>query len=176
MSIAVGERAPAFRLPGVDNAYWILGEPDERQTVLIVFFRREVASCRLLLTYVERLHRRAKRLPSEIFGVSMDNHRDTLELAQDFCLTFPIMIESERLETFRTYRVSGIPTLISLDQNLEVVDSMIGWSKERFERIAIDYLRMVDARHRTLWDAGDDPPELDEAMRIGGLLRGEEPS
>ena len=169
MSLSIGERAPSFRLRGVDNATWILGEPDGRRSVLLVFFRREVAACRLLLPFVERLHRRAHAERSEILGISLDHQRDTLEFAEDYCFTFPILLESAGLETVQAFRVDSVPTLLRLDEGLLVREVLIGWSKGAFEDLARHYLEAVGAAPPTVWEAKDLPVERLDAVPIAEL-------
>jgi peroxiredoxin len=166
VTLSIGERAPSFRLRGIDNAYWILGEPDERKSVLVVFFRRESGTCRLLLPFVERLHRRAHPRASEILGISLDNQRDTLEFSEDYCFTFPIVIESSGLETVQDYRVESVPTLIRLDEELIAREVLVGWSRLGFENLAASYLEAVGAEVRTIWESGDHFPDEADAMPI----------
>ncbi|MBD3161439.1 MAG: redoxin domain-containing protein [Candidatus Eisenbacteria bacterium] len=174
MPLGAGERAPRFRLRGIDNAYWILGEPDRRRNVLLVFFRREVGTCRLLLPFVERLHRRAHEHESEILGISLDTHPDTLELAEDYTLTFPILLEEKGYETFQAYGVSEVPTLFRLDADLRVAGSLIGWSKPDFERLGRSFLDAIGGGEETIWEEQDvPPPEQAAAMPVAELLRRE---
>jgi peroxiredoxin len=169
VSLPVGQRAPAFRLRGIDNAYWVLGEPDERTSVLLVFFRREAATCRLLLPFVERLHRRAHPKASEILGISLDNQRDTLEFSEDYCFTFPILIEEADLETVQAFHIESVPTIYRLDEKLVVREALVGWSVPAFEKLAGSYLETVGAQVRTIWEDGDQPPEEAAALPIAEL-------
>jgi peroxiredoxin len=167
MPLDRGERAPAFRLRGIDNETWILGDPDRRRCVLLAFLRRDVSACRTLLQYVERLHRRARINEAEILGFSLDNHRDTLELAADYSFTFPILIEESARSTFAAYRVAEVPTLYLLGPDLEVLDHLVGWSKEGFERIARAYLDRSGALQTHVWEPTDLPPEAAQATAVG---------
>jgi hypothetical protein len=137
--------------------------------VLLIFFRRESSSCRLLLPFVERLHRRAHREPTEILGVSLDNQRDTLEFADGYCFTFPILVESAGLETVQAYRVESVPTLFRLDEKLCVREVLVGWSRPGFESFAESYLAAARAEAHTIWESGDAPPEQADALPIAEL-------
>ena len=170
MPLGNGERAPDFRLRGIDNDHWILGEPDQRRSVLLAFFRREVATCRLMLPFIERLHRRARARQAEIIGISLDSQCDTLEFAQDYSLTFPILIDGPDLGTCRAYRVERLPTTYRLDATLHVADSVVGWSREGFERLARGYLEDVGALLLSPWEASDEPPEIGDASPILKLM------
>jgi peroxiredoxin len=175
MPLDAGERAPDFRLRGTDNAFWILGQPDRRRSVLVCFFRREVGTCRLLLPFVERIHRRARAKEAEILGVSLDNQRDSLEFAEDYSFTFPILIEREDRTTARAYRIAELPTLLRLDEQLRVADVLVGWSRPAFERIALGFLDAVESRVRTVWEPQDLAPETAEAARMPEILRRDGP-
>ncbi len=172
MPIEVGERASAFRLRGIDNEFWILGEPDRRRCVLLAFVRRDVSACRTLLSFVERLNRRARTQESEILGISLDDHRDTLEFATDYAFTFPMVVEEPDRATFGRYRVSEVPTLFLLGPDLVVRDHFVGWSKDSFERIAKVFIEESGAHPRSVWEPSDAPPEITAAVAIGGQRGG----
>lgn len=159
MPLDRGDRAPAFRLRGIDNETWILGEPDRRRCVLLTFLRRDVSACRTLLQFIERLHRRARINEAEILGFSLDNQRDTMELAADYSFTFPILIEEQARSTFAAYRVAEVPTLYLLGPDLTVLDHLVGWSKEGFERIAAAYLERSGALQTHVWEPNDLPAD-----------------
>lgn len=156
-SLAVGERAPGYRLRGLDNAYWILGDPDDRRSVVVVFFGRESAASRTLLPFVERMYRRAHVHPTEVIGISIDSHRDTLEFASDYSFTFPILIDAPDLDTVRAWGITRQPILYLLDGKLTAVDHLEGWDKADFERIARRHLEEARAIHQSVWEPGDVP-------------------
>lgn len=171
MPLREGQRAPTFRLRGIDNSYWILGEPDRRRNVLLVFFRREAGTCRLVLPFVERLHRRAHEHESEILGISLDTHPDTLEFAEDYAFTFPMLLEEKGYETFRAYEVTEVPTLYRLDADLRVVEALVGWSKPDFERLGRSYLDAIGAGPEPIWEDHDIPPTGAAAAPVAELVR-----
>lgn len=133
MPLSVGARAPSYRLRGLDNAYWILGEPDERRSVLVTFFGRDASASRVLLPFVERLYRCAHERATEVIGISIDSHRDTLEFATDYTFTFPILIDVPDLEAVRGWGIERHPALYLLDRSLTAVDCLEGWEREGFE-------------------------------------------
>jgi peroxiredoxin len=167
MPLETGERAPAFRLRGIDNEFWILGEPDRRRCVLLVFLRRDVPACRTLLPFVERLNRRSRTQEAEILGLSLNNQRDTLEFAEDYCFTFPIVVEDGDRATADRYRIREVPTLYLLGPDLKVLDRLVGWSRSSFERIARDFLERSGAHRTGIWEPSDAAPEMDGAVAIG---------
>jgi peroxiredoxin len=175
MTLSIGDRAPSFRLRGTDNAYWILGEPDERKSVLVVFFRREVAACRVLLPFVERLYRRAHEHPSEILGIALDSQHDTLEFAADYSFTFPILLESADLATARSFGVQSLPTLLRLDEKLIVREILTGWSREAFEILSRSYLETVGAPSLMIWEPNDQTVDQLDAVSLPEMP-GTEPS
>lgn len=166
MPLAVGTRAPAFRLRGTDNSYWILGEPDKRRSVILAFFRRESSASRLLFPFIERLYRRARTHPAEILGISLDNLPDTIEFAEDYMITFPLLIDSDHLATVREYKVDQVPTVYRLNGRLEVEQILVSWSKSGFEDLAGAHLKDVGGRALTIWESRDIPPDTARAMTL----------
>jgi peroxiredoxin len=159
MPLSVGARAPSYRLRGLDNAYWILGEPDERRSVLLTFFGRDASASRILLPFVERIYRCAHERATEVIGISIDSHRDTLEFATDYTFTFPILIDAPDLEAVRGWGIERHPALYLLDRNLTAIDCLEGWEREGFERVARRHLEEAGAFRKSVWEDHDNPPD-----------------
>lgn len=177
MPLALGDFAPDFRLRTVDNAYWVLGAPDRRRSVLLVFFRRESKACRVLLPFVERLHRRTRPQEAEVLGISLDGQRDSLEFAEDYTLTFPMLLDPPDYPTAQSYRVDQVPALFRLDADLRIADHSVGWSRSRFQSIAEAYLSSIGSRGDGVWEPGDIVPDSVDASPVvygkaGGAIAG----
>ncbi len=171
MPVSVGARAPGYRLRGIDNAYWILGEPDERRSVLVAFFGRDASASRILLPFVERIFRRSHAHPTEVIGISIDSHRDTLEFATDYTFTFPILVDAPELDVVREWGIERHPTLYRLDRTLTVADRCEGWERAGFERIARGHLEEAGALDTSIWEDRDAPPDSAPPEPIRALVR-----
>jgi peroxiredoxin len=166
MPLSIGDRPPGFRLRGLDNEYWILGSPDERRSVFVVFFGRGASAARTLLPYIERIHRMVHAHPAEILGISIDSARDTLEFATDYSLTIPILIDAPDLRTIREWDVRQQPVLFRLDEELRIADRMDGFNRADFDGIASRHLVSIGAAQSTVWEPVDAPANAIAAERI----------
>lgn len=167
MPLDVGAEAPAFRLRGIDNVYWILGKPDRRRCVVVAFFRRDSRASRVLVPFIERLHRKGRAAHAEILGVSMDNMRDTIEFAEDYALTFPILLDEDPPgDVARAWGVTGVPTVFLLDERLRVAQATVGWSKADYATLAGAYVTQARATDLRVWEDRDLPPETMDADPI----------
>jgi peroxiredoxin len=158
--IGPGDLCPDFSLPAVDNTIWqrkaLLRDPG----ALLVFFRRQEPACRFALMAAERIFRRLSRSGWSIAGVSQDSHRDTLELADAFQITFPLLLDHPPCSLSAAFGVERVPTLVLLDAGGRVRETMLSFSRAALEDL---YRRLGEAAGvpvTGLFTAGDLVPDL----------------
>jgi len=118
--VSAGQAAPPFELRGLDGQSYSLPEELQQGVVLVVFFKVSCPTCQYTLPFVNRLHR---RLPgARIWGVSQDDERASRLFADEFGITFPILIEEEPWELSDAYGLTHVPTyvLIASDGRVEL--------------------------------------------------------
>jgi len=118
--VSAGQIAPAFELLATDGQRYSLEEGLQHGPVVVVFFKVSCPTCQYTLPFLDRLH---QRLPgARIWGVSQDNERASRLFADEFGVTFPILIDEEPWEVSDTYGLTHVPTyvLIASDGRVEL--------------------------------------------------------
>jgi hypothetical protein len=97
---------PALALPALDGGARDLSRAV--QPALVSLGHGECATTRLLLPYVERLHRR-RPAGTDVVVVLQDGTEDALALAKDLGLTAPILLDPEPWAFGAALRVATVP-------------------------------------------------------------------
>jgi len=157
--IGEGEALPEFTLPAADNSSWSLAHLLRGERALLIFYRRDCPASRALLPLVERMHRRLARARLRIAGVAQDNHRDTLELADGYQLTFPLLLDHPRFALSRELGVREVPTQIWFSPSGRVEGTLVGFSRTGQEQLFLRLARELGQVEQGLLHAGDLIPE-----------------
>jgi peroxiredoxin Q/BCP len=157
--IAAGETAPDFTLPAADNTIWKLSQLLRGRRVLLIFYQRDCPACRTLLPFVERMHRRLQQADLRVAGVAQDSHPDTLELADAFQITFPLLLDHPRLAVTRGYGATEIPTQVWLSQDGKVLGTLVGFSRNQQDALFLRLARELGKPESSLFAEGDLIPE-----------------
>jgi peroxiredoxin len=132
--LTTGASVIGFELPDVHGKITSLDEILSRGFVVLAFFKKSCPVCQLTLPFLERLHLESK---TQVCGISQDDPAPTMNFAQTFHLTFPMLIDS-RTEGYKVSNVFGITTVPSLF--LVEKDHTISWSSESFSKKDLEAL------------------------------------
>jgi peroxiredoxin len=157
--IEPGELAPLFSLPATDNTIWSLAQLLRGRRALLLFFRRDCPASRLMLQLLERIYRRLYRAGLRAAGIAQDSHRDTLEMADAYQITFPLLIDHPRFEVSRAYGITKVPARLLLDPERRVVARGDGFSRSELEALFAQLTRELDGTAESLFHPGDMYPE-----------------
>ena len=160
--IRAGEQAPEFALPASDNSVWSLQHLLRGERVLLVFYGRDGRACRTLLPFVERMQRRLHRAGLRVAGVAQDSHPDTLELADAFQITFPLLLDHPRFALTRAYGVVQVPTQVWISKAGEVLGTLIGFSRTAQDQLFLRLARELGQPETGLFERGDLVPDSAE--------------
>jgi peroxiredoxin len=127
--LAVGAKAPGFRLPRLDGGDVSLAEILAGGPALLAFFKVSCPVCQLTLPFLERVHQ-AGALP--VYGISQNDPEDTRGFAKRFRTTFPMLLDSEDsgFPVSNAYGISSVPTMFLVDRDGSIRQSMPGWRRD----------------------------------------------
>ena len=160
--IASGERIPDFALRASDNSVWTREHLLRGRRALLVVFRRDCPASRLLLPLVERMHRRLLRAGLRVAGLSQDSHADTLELADGYSLTFPLLLDFPSFEFSARLGVRRVPSQITLDAAGTVLTTLVGFSRREQGQLFLRLARELEQPEVDLLSPVDIVPERHE--------------
>lgn len=114
--LAVGSSAPDFVLPGIDGRAIRLSGCRGR-VVLLDFWATWCDTCQVELPDLIALYRRQRGKPFELLAVSVDEGgiEDVAAFAKAAGLPYPVLMAD--YPTAESYRVSGVPLKLLIDQN-----------------------------------------------------------
>ncbi len=133
-SISIGETAPAFELNGIDGKSYQLNKDGARLT-LAVFFKTTCPTCRMAWPYVEKLYQQYRAAGLAVWGITHDARDDSAEFAAERDSTFPILIDPAQ-SVFSAYGPQFVPTLLLVDRDNRISDSVVAFDKAGLNRLA----------------------------------------
>jgi peroxiredoxin len=141
--LQAGDMAPDLRLE-------LMGGGQERlradESVLLVFFKISCPTCQYALPYLERVPPGIK-----VRGISQNDAADTREFADQYGLTFPILLDPEdRFPASNAFGITHVPTMFLLEPGGRIQKVIEGWNK----RDMVDLGAVGAAENVAAWKAG----------------------
>lgn len=131
---ASGDRAPSFRLTGLDGSARTLEDILAGGPALLAFYKISCPVCQLTAPYLERL---AANNAIQVIGISQDDASATQGFLQRFGVTFPTLLDpgSEGYPASNAYGITSVPSLFLLERDGAIARAFNGFSKRDFEEI-----------------------------------------
>jgi peroxiredoxin len=150
----MGDPAPRFELRGIDNQIRSLDEADGPTGTFLFFYSRELKDCRAAFPYMERLTRLVVKRGGRVWAVTRDGHGESLETADQFQLSFPILLD-RRGWVSQAYAVAALPSFFHLDGELRLVQSVLGWKPDDVRTAALAFAQTHGMETDGLFQEGD---------------------
>lgn len=126
---ATGQKAPDFTLPDIDGNYVTLSQVLGDGPVYINFWATWCGPCKKEIPHLVDLYNEYKDRGFKVLGVSTDNSRTVGKVksfVQDRGMNFTILLDSNQEVFSRKYKGRGIPYGFLLDNNGNIIWSVIG--------------------------------------------------
>lgn len=131
-AIEPGRTAPNFSLPAIDGNNYTLAE--ERKThrggVVAAFYKKSCPVCQLTFPFLERIHKAYSGAAFEVLGIAQDEHPDAEAFAQEYHLTFPILVDEEPYPVSSSYGLTNVPSIFLIGPDGKVSQTMVGFDKQ----------------------------------------------
>lgn len=135
-ALAKGRTAPDFTLNSLGGKSFSLQEALARGPVVLVFFKISCPTCQYALPFYERLLKAYKNRHVTLMGVSQNNAEETAAFAQEFGITFPMLLDDTiTYPVSNAYGLTNVPTIYWIAADGEIEVSSVGWSKPDFEDV-----------------------------------------
>ena len=135
-TIIAGQTAPDFSLKSIDDTEYSLPRLLERGPVFISFFKISCPVCQFTFPFLERLYKRYGGKDVTFLGISQDNARATKEFADEYGVTFPMVLDSEGYPASNAYGLTNVPTSFLIDTDGAVKIASMGFNKKDLEAVA----------------------------------------
>ncbi len=137
-TISTGQKAPDFSLQSTDGTKYSLHALLERGPVFISFFKVSCPVCQFTFPFLERLYQRLAGNQAAFLGISQDTVRLTREFADEYGVTFPILIDAAGYPASNAYGLTNVPTSFLIDTDGTVKITCLGFNKKNLEAIGAE--------------------------------------
>jgi peroxiredoxin len=102
---------------------------------LIVFGHRDCATTRMVLPFVDRIHRR-RPADASVIAVFQDDPGSARELVEDLDLALPVLLESDPYPVAAELGLRSVPTLLLVDTQGRITRAAEGFRRDEMEALA----------------------------------------
>jgi len=162
-TIVAGQTAPDFSLKSIDGTKYSLPELLSRGPVFVSFFKVSCPVCQFTFPFLERLSKRYGSKDVNFLGISQDNARATKEFADEYGVTFPVVLDAEGYPASNAYGLTNVPTGLLIETDGSVKIASLGFNKKDLEDVAAE----LSQRHKMPLSALFRPDESVPAHRPG---------
>ncbi len=134
--LEIGTKAPDFKLTAADGKSYSLKEKLSTDLILMAFYKNTCPTCQFTLPFLERIHKNYAGKGFTLWGISQDNQADTQQFAQQYKITFPLLLDQNNYQFSYAYGITVVPTLFLIDKNQEILFSGEGFVKEELEKLS----------------------------------------
>ena len=114
--LAAGNIAPGFSLNALDGKEYSLGALMERGPVVAAFFKISCPVCQFTFPFLERLYQRYSGDGVSFLGISQDDVKSTSSFANEYGVTFPILIDdADGYLVSNAYGLTSVPTIFLIE-------------------------------------------------------------
>ena len=131
-----GNKAPAVELPLLNGGTFSLANALAKGRMALAFFKVSCPICQYSFPYYERLAQILKEKAFSVVGISQDDAKSTAEFARRFGVTFPIALDvAKGYPVSSAYGLTNVPTFFLINEDGEIEETVIGWSKQALEKV-----------------------------------------
>ncbi len=137
-TLVAGQRAPDFRLAGLDNGEHTLVELLKTGPVVLAFFKVSCPTCQYTLPFLERMYRGlGNDSATRMFTVSQDDAEATREFNREYRLNMPALLDSARngYPASNAYGLSYVPSMFLIEPDGTIAWSLVGFHKKELEAL-----------------------------------------
>ena len=143
-TIVAGQTAPDFSLKSIDGTEYSLPKLLKRGPVFTSFFKVSCPVCQFTFPFLNRLYKRYGSKDVTFLGISQDSARAAKEFADEYGVTFPIVLDAEGYPASNAYAITNVPTSFLIDTDGSVKIASTGFNKKDLEVIAAE----LSQRHK----------------------------
>ena len=134
--IVPGNIAPGFSLKPIDGKEFALGSALQRGPVVLAFFKVSCPVCKFTFPFLERVFKAYGSSDVTFLGVSQDNSSASRDFANEFGVTFPILLDTAGYPVSNAYGLTIVPTFFLVAPDGKVQVASVGFGKAEIEAIA----------------------------------------
>ena len=157
-ALTAGTAAPQVNLSDTRGKKFSLNDALKRGPVVAAFFKISCPVCQFTFPYLERIYKAYPGASVTIVGVSQDEQNYTEDFAQEYGITFPLLLDPvESYPVSNAYDLTNVPSIFFIADG-EVKLSIVGWDKRDMESLDAAVARASGVPIKPLFRPGEDVP------------------
>ena len=134
--IVPGNLAPSFSLKSLDGKEFSLSAALEHGPVVLAFFKVSCPVCKFTFPFLERVFKAYGSSDVTFLAISQDNSSASRDFANEFGVTFPILLDTAGFPVSNAYGLTTVPTFFLIAPDGKVQVASVGFGKAEIEAIA----------------------------------------
>ena len=144
-SLDTGAVAPPFALKDLEGKDYSLPEALKEGPVLLAFFKVSCPTSQFTLPFLERLQQAVKgSSAARLWGVSQNDAGQTHAFAQEYGLTFPMLLDEDGYPVSNGYGLTNVPTLFLVEPSGAIRLASIGFNRRDIEEVAAEFSKRTN--------------------------------
>jgi peroxiredoxin len=148
--VDAGTIAPVFSLKDLGGREYSLLSLLIKGPVVAVFFKISCPVCQFTLPFIERLYK-SYRDVATLLGISQDDGKATQKFADQYGVTFPILLDGMGYPASNAYGLFSVPTVFLIDTDRTAKIVCLGFEKKGLEDIAATLAERKQVRPAALF-------------------------
>ena len=134
--LSTGIVGPDFTLQTINGRTVQLSKATLDRPVVLAFYKAGCPTCQLTFPYLQRIHAELRDASKfKIYGVSQDEATETGRFAEEFGITFDILIDEHPYAVSTAYGLEFVPTIFAVGTDGIIQLSDYGFSKATLSEI-----------------------------------------
>jgi|SRR3990172_2726278 len=159
-AIAIGRKAPDFRLPCPDRKFYTLKEALSQNITLVCFYKDTCPTCQFALPFIERIYQAYQDKGLQVLGIEQDDKQRTIEFSRQYSLTFPALLDLENYKVSYAYGIDTVPTIFLVDKNGEILFTSVGFVKDELAELSKKIALKLGMPAFEVYKPGENVPAL----------------
>ena len=135
--LLMGARAPDFKLKDLNGQSHDLAGALEQGPVVLVFYKASCPTSQLTFAHLQKIFTDVRRRPAPpIWGISQDDYEETQRFAEEFGVTFKLLIDEYPYAVSTAYGLTSVPAIFIVQTDGVISLSDFGFSKASLNQIA----------------------------------------
>jgi peroxiredoxin len=148
--LTAGDAVVDFTLAGIDGKTYDSRAARSRGLLLFAIYKKGCGTCQYTMPFLQRFHQEYAGEGFRLWGVSEDSAEETREFAEQFGLTFPLLLDYGLAVTV-AYGLTNVPGIYLVDETDTILRHAPAFVKDELnamaqmvaERCSVPYIPIV---------------------------------
>jgi len=160
-ALEAGKPAPEIQLTSTNGNAFSLSTESKNTPVIAAFFKVSCPVCQYAFPFIERIHKAYAGKGASIVGVSQNDKSETEAFAQQYGVTFPILLDDpKKYAVSNAYGITNVPSVFHVSTSGTIDLSSVGWSKQEMEQLNQMAAKAAGVTAVPLFKPGENVPDF----------------